>query len=251
MEELKKVFDEYVEKFEQTSKVKLKYEHTLRVANNCFKIAEFLNLSEMDKKIAYLMGLSHDLGRFKQLALTDSFSDNKTNIDHASLSVDILFKEGLINKFMDTMDYDDIIKYAILSHNKDSIDKNLGERTKMFASILRDADKLDILNILTFEKKENIFWFNEYHALEINDKVLNDHLNGKLIDYNDIDTNFDLAIAYYNYALDINYKWTKEEILKNKYYEKITERFKTWFLKDHILETIEKKSLEYLKKDNY
>ena len=126
MEELKKVFDEYVEKFEPTDKIKLKYEHTLRVADNCFKIAEFLNISEMDKKIAYLMGLSQDLGRFKNMN-KDSSPD--------------------------------------ISHNKDSIDKNLGERTKMFASILRDADKLDILYILTFEEKENIFWFNEYDAL--------------------------------------------------------------------------------------
>ena len=250
MEKFKKIFDEYVSKFEQTSKIKLKYEHTLRVADNCYNIASSLDLSDEDKKIAYLIGLCHDLGRFKQLALTDSFSDNKTNMNHAELSVNILFKESLINKFIDTMDYDELIKNAILSHNQDKIDKNLGERSKLFASILRDADKLDILNIITFENKENIFWFDEYHALEINDKVLNDHLNGKLVDYKDINTNFDLAIAYYNYALDINYKWTKDEILKNNYYKKITERFKTWFLKDHILETLETKSLEYLKKDN-
>ena len=250
MKELKDIFDEYVSKFESTDKIKLKYEHTLRVADNCLEIAKFLNLNEMDQKIAYLIGLCHDLGRFKQLVLTNSFSDNKTNIDHASLSVDILFKESLINKFMDTLDYDEIIKQAILSHNKDKVDANISDRAKIFANILRDADKLDILNIITFEEKENIFWFDEYHALEINDKVLNNHLNAKLIDYKDIDTNFDLAIAFYNYALDINFKWTKDEILKNNYYEIITDRFKTWFLKDHILDTLKNKSLEYLKKDN-
>ena len=250
IEEYKKIFDEYVKKYEQTDKIKLKYDHTLRVADNCLKIATYLNLNEEEVNIAYLIGLCHDLGRFKQLALTNSFSDNKTNIDHAKESVNILFKESLINKFIDTMDYDEIIKNAILAHNKDKVDANLGEKSKLFANILRDADKLDILNIITFENKEVIFWFDDYSNLEINDNILNDHLNGKLIDYKDIDTNFDVAIAFYNYVLTINYDWTKRELLENKYYERITERFKEWFGKNHIFDTLLNKTLEYIKKDN-
>ena len=249
-EELKKVFEEYVDKFEKTSKVLLKKEHTLRVANNCYEIASFLNLSDDDKKIAYLIGLCHDIGRFKQLELTDSFSDHDTNIDHAALSVDILFKESLINKFMDTMDYDDIIKNAILNHNKDKIDPNLGERSAMFAKIIRDADKLDILYIVTIDPKEDIFWYKEYSNLEINDKVLNDHLSGKLINYKEIETNFDTAIAIFNYAYDINYSWTKDRIIRNDYYNVINNRFKVWFKKEHLLDTIYQKTIEYLKKDN-
>ena len=249
-EDFKKVFDEYVFQYEQTKKIKLKYDHSLRVADNCLEIANYLNLSENDKKIAYLIGLCHDLGRFKQLSLTDSYSDNKTNINHAALSVDILFKEGLINKFINTLDYDDIIKSAIINHNCNKIDNNLTERSTLFAKIIRDADKLDVLNIITFEDKDAIFWFNEYHNLEINDKVLNDHLSGKLINYKDIDTNFDLGIAFYNYVYDLSFSWTKKKILDCKYYEIITYRFKSWFKKDHIFDTILNKSLGYLKKDN-
>lgn len=249
-ERLNEVFYDYVNKFEQTPKVVLKKEHTIRVANNCYEIATLLNLSDEDKMIAYLIGLCHDLGRFKQLALTDSFSDHKTNIDHASLSVDVLFKEGLINKFMDTTDYDDIIKLAILSHNKDKIDSTLGPRTSMFSKIIRDADKLDILYIISFDDKENIFWFDEFKGLEINDKILNDHLSNKLINYKDVETNFDLAITYYNYAYDVNYKWTKDRIIRNDYYNVINNRFKIWFGKEHIFDTIYQKTIEYLKKDN-
>lgn len=249
-EELKKVFEEYVDKFEKTSKIIVKKEHTLRVANNCYEIASFLNLSDDDKIIAYLIGLCHDLGRFKQLALTDSFSDHDTNIDHAALSVEILFKEGLINKFMDTMDYDDIIKNAIFYHNKDEVAPNIGERGTLFAKIIRDADKLDILNIISVAEKENIFWYEEYNNLEINDKILNDHLSHKLINYKEIKTNLDTAIAYFNYAYDINFSWTKDRIIRNDYYNIINNRFKGWFKKEHLLDTIYQKTMEYLKKDN-
>ena len=244
------IFNDYVNKFEQTKKVVLKKEHTLRVANNCYEIASFLNLADEDKEIAYLIGLWHDLGRFKQIALTDSFSDNKTNMDHAALSVDVLFKESLINKFIDNSDYDEIIKAAILNHNKDKIDAKLGEREVLFAKIIRDADKLDILNIISFDDKENIFWFEDYKGLEINDKILDEQLSNKLVNYKDIATNFDLAIAYYNYAYDINFNWTKDRIIRNDYYNVINNRFKIWFGKEHIFDTIYQKTIEYLKKDN-
>lgn len=245
-----KVLDEYVSKFEQTSKIKMKYEHTLRVADNCYNIACSLNLSEFDQKTAYLIGLCHDLGRFKQIDLSNSFSDNDTNMDHAKLSVDILFTEGLINKFEDIMVFDDIIKAAILNHNKDKIDDKLGERETLFAKIIRDADKLDILYICTNGIKEDIFWYKEFTNLEINDRVLNDHLSGKLINYKDIDTNFDLAIAFYNYAYDIYFDWTRDRIIRNDYYNVINNRFKVWFKKEHLLDTIYQKTMKNLKKDN-
>ena len=48
-------------------KIKLKIDHTYRVAGLCQRIAESLGLSEPDVDIAWLLGMLHDIGRFEQI----------------------------------------------------------------------------------------------------------------------------------------------------------------------------------------
>ena len=64
---IKEVFDNYVSKFDwEEEKVQLKYYHTFEVAKNCQEIAKRLKLSIEDQQLAYLIGICHDIGRFKQ-----------------------------------------------------------------------------------------------------------------------------------------------------------------------------------------
>ena len=48
-------------------KVKLKIDHTYRVAALCERIANSLSLPPQDVDLAWLCGLLHDVGRFEQL----------------------------------------------------------------------------------------------------------------------------------------------------------------------------------------
>ena len=91
-------FAEYVRNYDPSDeKIKLKIDHTYRVAGLCQRIAESLGLSEPDVDIAWLLGMLHDIGRFEQLKEFNSFDDS--NIDHADLGVKILFEEGYIKSF--------------------------------------------------------------------------------------------------------------------------------------------------------
>ena len=47
---------------------------------------------------AWLLGLLHDIGRFEQVKRYNTFNDSQS-VDHAELGADILFKEGLIDRF--------------------------------------------------------------------------------------------------------------------------------------------------------
>lgn len=249
MDKYIEIFEKYVNKFEQNNKIILKKEHTLRVALNSYNLAKSLKLSDDECSLAYLIGLFHDLGRFKQIVEYDTFSDRESKINHAELSVNILYKEGLINKFIDnTLCYDEIIKKAIINHNIDKIDDDLSYDEKTFAKILRDADKLDILNIITFDNINDIFWFSEFEDLEINPDILNSHLNEELINYNDIKNNLDLLVSFYNYVYDINFSYTKEKILNDHLYEKITKRMKKYFNNNDIIDVVYNKAINYLKK---
>lgn len=92
-------FAEYVRNYDPSDeKIKLKIDHTYRVAGLCQSIAKSFNLSEADVDIAWLLGMLHDIGRFEQIRRFGTFSD-ADSVDHAEFGADLLFKEGLIRKF--------------------------------------------------------------------------------------------------------------------------------------------------------
>lgn len=92
-------FAEYVRNYDPSDeKIKLKIDHTYRVAGLCQRIAESLGLSEPDVDIAWLLGMLHDIGRFEQIRRFGTFNDAQS-VDHAEFGADLLLKEGLIRKF--------------------------------------------------------------------------------------------------------------------------------------------------------
>ena len=165
-------FAEYVRNYDPSDeKIKLKINHTYRVAGLCQRIAESLGLSEPDVDIAWLLGMLHDIGRFEQIRRFGTFNDVQS-VDHAEFGADLLFKEGLIRKFAEgyyeecelassgNEEAEQIIKnnehhnkdtglleLAIRQHNKYRVKEDLTERQRMFCDILRDADKVDIFKV--------------------------------------------------------------------------------------------------------
>ena len=71
-------------------KIKLKIDHTYRVAELCERIAKAEQMEKTEVDLAWLLGMLHDVGRFEQLRRYGTFSD-ADSIDHAALGADILF----------------------------------------------------------------------------------------------------------------------------------------------------------------
>lgn len=152
----KQEFKRYVENYNpKDEKIKIKINHIERVAEISKKIAQNLKLSEEEIQLAELIGLLHDIGRFEQIRLYNTFND-KDSINHGEFAVKILFEDGLIRKFIETDKYDKIIKLAIVNHNRTYIEEGLTERELLHAKIIRDADKTDIYSVLISENKKTI-----------------------------------------------------------------------------------------------
>lgn len=140
-------------------KIKLKVEHTYRVASLCDRISDFLNLSKEDKDLAWLIGMLHDIARFEQVRIYDSYNDAAT-VDHAEFGADLLFG-GKLNPKSELMIFDyvkeneleesdfTLIEKAIRNHSKYRVDDGLSEREILFCNIIRDADKVDIIKANT------------------------------------------------------------------------------------------------------
>ena len=143
-ERLVRAFNEYTANYDLNNpNIYLKYVHTGKVAENCECIAKSLNLSSADCDLAWEIGMLHDIGRFEQLRRFDTFLDS-ISIDHAGFGADLLFKEGLMERFDEEGENDDLIEKAIRYHSLYRIPEDLTEREKMFCQIIRDADKVDI-----------------------------------------------------------------------------------------------------------
>lgn len=99
-ERVKNTFAEYTSGYNATDpKIKLKIDHTYRVAELCELIARNLKLDEYETDVAWLTGMLHDVGRFEQIKRYNTFNDAQS-VDHANFGANLLFKEGLIDTYV-------------------------------------------------------------------------------------------------------------------------------------------------------
>lgn len=156
-EKIKYIFAEYTSRYNvEDEKVKLKIDHTYRVADLCEQIANSLCMTKEEMDFAWLTGMLHDIGRFEQLRNYGTFIDS-ISIDHAQYGVKILFEDGKIRDYIGESEQDEMLYQVIKWHSAFAIPEELDEVTKKFAHILRDADKIDILKVNVEVPLEEIY----------------------------------------------------------------------------------------------
>lgn len=215
-------FTEYVNRYNMDDiNISYKYHHSYRVRDNMVVLAKSMQLPMCDVKLAECIGILHDIGRFEQLKRFNSFSDY--NIDHGDLACEVIKEEALLPKYgIDKDDYDVAYK-AIRYHNKFKIPDDLNKREKLFAKMIRDADKLDI-----------IYAFGSGRLKEIvkqNDSAISKRISDAFFEERDIertknDTDNDNLVVIFALAYDINFGLTLQIIKENDYYNKIYDQIK-------------------------
>ena len=225
MQKAKEQFEKYVENYNpRDEKIRIKIEHIERVAQIAKTITQKLNLNEEDAQLAEVIGLLHDIGRFEQIRLYNTFIDNDS-INHGEFGAQILFGEGLIRKFIETDKYDKIIKLAILNHNKTIVQEGMTERELLHTKIIRDADKADIFSILISDSKKTLYGKDDLSNEKISDEIYREYIEDKKIDYRQRKTSVDILVSHFNYVFDLNFEPTKQIIKENKYIDKLYKRF--------------------------
>ena len=248
IDKAKKSFDKYVKKYNPNDpQIYLKIKHIESVVSVAKEVAESLNLDEENVKLAELIALLHDIGRFEQVKRYHTFMD-KDSINHAEFGVNLL-KEGLIREFINDDKYDKIILNSVLNHNRNKIDEDLDEHTKLHCRIVRDADKVDIYNVLLSGDVKSIYNGCENMSYQlISDRVYNDFLKGKTINYLNIKTHADVVVSHIAYIYDINFEYSIKIIKENDYINKLINKID--FKNTDTIDKIEKIRFianEYLK----
>ena len=225
-----KEFEKYIEKYDSKNpKIDRKIKHSYRVIDVAEDIAKSLELTEENITLAKLIALLHDIGRFEQIKIYNTFSD-KDSIDHADFGVKVLFEDNLIRNFIKEDRFDNIIYKSIKNHNKYKIEEGLSERELLHTKIIRDADKTDIFEVYIREIESNedaIFNFNELPKQKISEKVLEAVKENRLVNSFDTVTEIDKYIRALAFIFDFNYKEGLEIVKNKKYIDRLINRIRT------------------------
>lgn len=215
-------FDEYVKNYDMTEPhIDYKYHHSYRVMDDMVLLAKNMSLPKEDIQLASCIGLLHDIGRFEQYKRYKSFSD--FNLDHGDFASEEIIKINILPSFgIKKEDYEVVVK-AIKNHNKFKIDPKLSTRELLFAKMIRDADKLDILFALGDEKLNKIIREDDS---KVSKEISDSFFKGEMVERKTDDNLSDNLVTMFGFVFDINFDITLDIIKSNKYYDKIYTRIK-------------------------
>lgn len=249
LENCKKVFDEYVSNYDKENfLIAKKINHTYKVMDISKEIANSLNLSEEEVKLATLIGLLHDIGRFEQAKIVGTYADTK-QVDHAQIGVKILFEENKIREFLpEDFEYDEIIKKAVYEHNKFKISEELNEKEKLFAGIVRDADKIDIYRMFTTDDMLKLGYASGYEDTENFTKEVEEAFyKNEQVPKNKLQTMLDWFLNAIAFTYDINFKKSFSILKERNYINIILDKSeKIWTKKIKDLNKIRNHINEYI-----
>lgn len=215
-------FDDYAEKYNLADvKVRLKYDHTYRVAENAERIAGSIPLSDDETDLAWLLGMLHDIGRFEQVRRYGTFRD-RDSVDHAALSADLLFREGLIDAFRRDRSEDGLIEKAVRLHNVRCL-PHLTRREYLFCSVLRDADKADILRVNCETPRTEIYDLPEeaFTSSAITDEVYGNILHKTVVDRRYSKTGIDFLLGHVAFVFGMVFPETLRITKEQGFLEKL------------------------------
>ncbi len=199
----------------------LKIEHTKRVCDEIEMIGRSIALDQDAMRLAYVIALFHDIGRFDQFATYKTFVD-RDSVDHAQHGVAILKRLPLFDSFSHKVR--SIILIAIEHHNKAYL-PDLPEDVLLYAKLIRDADKLDIYKVVTdyyqrTEPEENrVIQLGLPDTEGVSPAVCGDLLEHRIVLSEHLQNLNDFKLLQAAWIFDCNFPATYKAIKEREYLE--------------------------------
>ena len=224
LQPLRRWFDDYVKGFysedpDIQAHVRLKEDHTARVCGHMTELAGTLDIPDTQKKLAEVVALFHDVGRFQQYTQYRTFNDSLSE-DHACLGVRILQENDVLAGL--PRGERTLVEKGVCYHNGRGIPVDVVKAVRL-ARMIRDADKVDILDMITSDKAEfRILPSPEYDVSDgISLATAEYILQGEVARFEDIRTAGDQMLFRMSWVLDMNFPWTFRKVRQEQYLEKM------------------------------
>ena len=214
--------DEYV-----NANLLLKEEHSRRTCEEMEYLAKELGLTQNQKRTAEAIALFHDIGRFEQFVKYRTYNDVRS-VNHCLLGLEVLRQSNVFEVLQ--RPERELIERAIEYHGARELSKDLQGEWLLFARMIRDADKIDILYVVTEyygQHKDN----PERSALDLDlpddpeysIDVVEGVLRGRRIDRNELRTLNDMKLCQLAWVYDVNFAATLKRITQRRLLEKLVE----------------------------
>ena len=226
-------YKQYVEQFNQSdSRIVYKWEHSLRVMEKMQALSKVLKQNQQDYELATIIGLFHDYGRFYQVETFNTYQDQV--FDHGDYGAEQLIHKHELQNFISEKVDEQVIYDAIKNHNKFQIDSKIKDKSLLFSKMVRDADKLDILEGIA----------KGYVALEEDDSDITPEVKNVFFQNQELlsslrKTKNDRIVSFLCLIYDLNYQWSYQYLdnhnILNQIYERLVhkEMFKPYFEELH------------------
>lgn len=237
-------FNKYVANYDlKIAENKYKYDHTLRVIEFTKTICKNENFNEEETNIALICSLLHDIARFEEWTKYHSWNE----IDHGDLGYEILSNKNYILKFVSD-EYKATVLSTVRYHNKLEIPDELDDFTLKMLKVVRDADKLDILNTQYNPYNENSLTLNLDYSKKynLNSFIIDNFINEKMLARDKVTNICEDIIFYLSYLFDMNYRTSFKIIYDLKVVDIKLELLKKVMNDDEKYKILEIKAKDYL-----
>jgi len=222
-------FESYVRPFKKGDaaarhNILLKEEHIFRVVEETATLGREIGLGLQELALAKTIALLHDIGRFEQYALYNTFADGRS-VNHAELGVAILGRTGILSGCAASRQ--DLILRAILYHNRAVLPSEESDECLFYTRLLRDADKLDIWRVVTDYYHRADCTRNPAIELDLPDTpgvsapVFEAMMQKKIVETRHMRNLNDFKLLQMGWIFDINFPPTFRHVRERRYLEKI------------------------------
>lgn len=250
--ELEGKYSSYVDTFRVGEKLpemmELKLLHTRNVVSLARMIAKGEQFDERTARALEAAALLHDTGRYEQLKRFNTFRD-ADSVDHAVFSHDIVKEKGWLDGWEDASKN----LTAVLVHNRRDIPADeMDEITLACSKALRDADKLDIFNVLE-DRVANTDWRNDSRAFwnlktisSPSVEVVEALMASRTVDYQHIKCLADFVLVQVGWMISGLEYATSRRICLERGHLDFRRRFLRELTDESVVETILRKAEESL-----
>lgn len=242
---IKTWYDGYVSEFSSEDpeiqfNIDLIKKHVSCVLKNVQELSASIDLDQSDLFLLQTGSILHDIGRFDQLLKTGACADND-ELDHIQISLDVINKYGVLDG-LDETDKQLVVDCVSL-HDVSVLPKIKDEQSLRLINLFRDADKIDVLRIVSEYYTHKKLYPNKYLDMEFNDtpgfskKIIKTILEERVVKREDVENLNDLKLSQMSLIFMINNKKSFKMISEKGYIKAI---FETLSKNDHVIEMYRK-----------
>ncbi len=222
-------FSDYTEGFQHDDaeirqNIELKKTHTERVCREILDIGEALGLNADEQRLAEIIALLHDAGRFPQYVHYGTFKDSVAG-NHALMGLEVIREHRLLDPLDATVRR--IVLRAVRYHNRIALPEGEEQPFLFYEKLIRDADKLDVWKVVLDYYYREDRTRNNAIELDLPDtpgyssSVVEDLRKKKIVDLKHVKNMNDFKLLQMGWIFDINFVPTRERIAERRYLQRL------------------------------